>query len=188
MAVVHIPDLNKAISTADEAKAYLASIGIGFECWDTSHVSSETPAEQILESYAEQINILKAQGGYVTADVIDVYPTTPNLEGMLNKFNKEHTHTEDEVRFFLEGSGLFFVRPSNGSPVVRIEVGKGDLLRVPAGTTHWFDACETRRFRAIRLFQDPSGWTPYYTESGVDKNYMPVCFGLNFIPSALQSL
>ena len=187
MAVVHIPDLNKAITDFAEAREYLASINIGYECWDTTRVSSETPAGQILESYASEINVLKEQGGYVTADVIDVFPTTPNLDVLLNKFNKEHTHTEDEVRFFLEGTGLFFVRPEHGH-VTRIEVHKGDLLRVPAGTTHWFDACENRRFRAIRLFQDPTGWTPYYTESGVDKNYMPVCFGLNFIPSALQGL
>jgi 1,2-dihydroxy-3-keto-5-methylthiopentene dioxygenase len=188
MAVVYIPDLEKALTDFDEAKAHLASIGIGYERWDTSHISSETPAEEILESYAKEIDILKQQGGYVTADVVDVFPTTPNLDVMLNKFNREHTHSEDEVRFFLEGNGLFFVRPLNGAPVVRIEVGKGDLLRVPAGTTHWFDACENKRFRAIRLFQDPSGWTPYYTDTGVDKNYMPVCFGLQFIPSALQSI
>jgi 1,2-dihydroxy-3-keto-5-methylthiopentene dioxygenase len=106
---------------------------------------------------------------------------------MLNKFNREHVHTEDEVRFFIEGRGLFFIRPKVGN-VTRIEVEKGDLLRVPAGTTHWFDACEERRFRAIRLFQDPSGWTPYYTDTSVDRNYMPVCFGLEFLPTSLKQL
>ena len=57
------------------------------------------------------------------------------------------------------------------------EVEGGDLIRVPKGTHHWFDLCVDRRIRAIRLFQDPSGWTPHYTQSGVDKDFQPVCFG-----------
>ena len=72
--------------------------------------------------------------------------------------------------------------------VVALEVEAGDLARVPAGTWHWFDLCQDKRIRAIRLFQDPTGWTPHYTESGVDESYMPVCFGLTFIPAQLQSL
>jgi 1,2-dihydroxy-3-keto-5-methylthiopentene dioxygenase len=187
MAVVHIPDLEQVITDFDKAKKYLASINIGYERWDTANLSNEMSAEEILESYAAEITELKEQGGYVTADVVDVFPTTPNIEIMLNKFNREHVHTEDEVRFFIEGRGLFFIRPKVGN-VTRIEVEKGDLLRVPAGTTHWFDACEERRFRAIRLFQDPSGWTPYYTDTSVDRNYMPVCFGLEFLPTSLKQL
>src|SRR5213082_2220419 len=67
-------------------------------------------------------------------------------------------------------------------PVVAIEVEAGDLMRVPRGTRHWFDLCGDRRIRAIRLFQDKSGWTPHYTGSGVDRNYEPVCWGPRYIP------
>lgn len=189
MATVKIPATGKVIENFDEAKAYLATINIGYERWDTNHnLDSETPAESILNTYADEIEELKASGGYVTADVIDVKPDTPNLDTMLNKFNKEHWHDEDEVRFIIEGDGLFHIRPQGGGPVVAIEVGKGDLLRVPAGTWHWFDLCSNRRIRAIRLFQDPGGWTPHYTGSGEDSGYMPVCFGMNFIPPQFASL
>ena len=34
----------------------------------------------------------------------------------------------------------------------------------------------------IRLFQDPSGWTPHYTDSGVSRGYEPVCLGPAYIP------
>jgi 1,2-dihydroxy-3-keto-5-methylthiopentene dioxygenase len=112
----------------------------------------------------------------VTADVIDVGPETPNLDTMLARFNREHWHDEDEVRFIIEGRGLFHIHPSNG-PVFAIEVEAGDLVRVPRGTHHWFDLCADRRIRAIRLFQDPSGWTPHYTGSGIDMGFQPVCFG-----------
>ena len=106
---------------------------------------------------------LKARGGYVTADVIDVTADTPNLDTMLAKFNREHWHDEDEVRFIIAGRGLFHIHPNEG-PVFVIEVEPGDLIRVPRGTKHWFDLCAERRIRAIRLFQDQSGWTPRYTD------------------------
>ena len=103
-------------------------------------------------------------------------PDTPNLDAMLAQFSREHWHDEDEVRFIIEGRGLFHIHPREG-PVFALEVEAGDLIRVPRGTWHWFDLCADRRIRAIRLFQDPSGWTPHYTDSGVDKRFQPVCFG-----------
>jgi 1,2-dihydroxy-3-keto-5-methylthiopentene dioxygenase len=102
---------------------------------------------------------------------------------MLNRFNSEHWHDEDEVRFIIEGRGLFHIRPAEGA-VFAIEVEAGDLIRVPHGTYHWFDLCADRRIRAIRLFQDPSGWTPHYTGSGLDRTFQPVCFGPVYIPRA----
>ncbi len=98
---------------------------------------------------------MKRRGGYVTADVIDVKPSTPNLEAMLARFDKEHTHDEDEVRFILAGRGIFFLHL--GEKVASVEVGPGDMLRVPRGTTHWFTLCEDRRIRAIRWFQQTVG-------------------------------
>lgn len=181
MAVVRIPEENRSITNREELTAHLASIGIDYERWEPAHaVSADAPAEAILAAYAAEIDRLKQRGGYVTADVIDVSPRTPGLETMLNKFNREHWHDEDEVRFIIEGRGLFHIHPP-GKPVVAIEVEAGDLIRVPRGTHHWFDLCQDRRIRAIRLFQDMSGWTPRYTESGVDRGYDPVCFGPVYI-------
>jgi 1,2-dihydroxy-3-keto-5-methylthiopentene dioxygenase len=188
MAKLRIPDEKWESDDFAVVKDRLASLGIGYERWDTSRdLSDSVPAEAILESYAAEISALNESGGYKTADVIDVRPETPNLQTMLDKFNREHWHDEDEVRFIIEGHGIFHINPKT-SPVVAIEVGKGDLLRVPAGTLHWFDLCGDRRIRAIRLFQDMSGWTPRYSESGVDSGYMPVCFGFTFIPPQLQKL
>ena len=113
--------------------------------------------------------------------MIDVRPETPGLDAMLAKFNREHWHDEDEVRFIVEGRGLFHISPPGG-PVFAIEVEAGDLIRVPRGTHHWFDLCSDRRIRAIRLFEDPSGWTPHYTDSGIDQNFQPVCFGPSYFP------
>jgi 1,2-dihydroxy-3-keto-5-methylthiopentene dioxygenase len=185
MAIVAIPDEDRTLHDQQAVKEYLANIGIDYERWDTSRaVAVDAPAKEVLEAYADEIMKLKAVGGYVTADVIDVNPNTPGLEAMLAKFNREHWHDEDEVRFIIRGRGLFHIHPSEG-PVLAIEVEAGDLIRVPRGTLHWFNLCESREIRAIRLFQDPAGWAPNYSESGVDASYQPVCLGASYFP--LQS-
>jgi 1,2-dihydroxy-3-keto-5-methylthiopentene dioxygenase len=182
MATLRIPDEKRTVTEPAEVREYLAGLGIDFERWEPAHaVAADAPAEEILSAYSAEIERLKSQGGYVTADVIDVRLDTPGLEAMLNKFNSEHWHDEDEVRFIIEGRGIFHIHPKQG-PVVAIEVQAGDLLRVPRGTWHWFDLCQERRIRAIRLFQDKSGWTPHYTESGVDRGYEPVCLGPAYLP------
>jgi 1,2-dihydroxy-3-keto-5-methylthiopentene dioxygenase len=185
MAVVQIPDENKTIRDDDEITSCLAAVGIDYEKWEPAHpIASDAAPEDILRAYADDIEKLKARGGYVTADVIDVNSQTPGLEVMLAKFNREHWHDEDEVRFIISGRGRFDIHP-RGGPVIAIEVEAGDLIRVPRGTLHWFNLCNDRQIRAIRLFQDSAGWAPNYTESGVDTKYLPVCLGASYIPAGL---
>ncbi len=182
VAVLRIPDEERSIRVQDEVRDYLAGIGIEYERWESpADLPSDATAEEILSAYGAQIEELKRRGGYVAADVIDVNPDTPGLDAMLSRFNIEHRHDEDEVRYIIAGRGLFHIHSPQG-PVVAIEVEAGDLIRVPRGTLHWFDLCGDRRIRAIRLFQDKSGWTPHYTGSGVDRNYEPVCWGPRYIP------
>jgi 1,2-dihydroxy-3-keto-5-methylthiopentene dioxygenase len=184
MAVVRVAEESRRLAEPGEVKAYLASLGIDYERWTPGHpVAPDASADEVLRAYDEEIRKLKDSGGYVTADVIDVKPDTPNLDVMLAKFSREHWHDEDEVRFIIEGSGVFHIHPRTG-PVCAIEVVAGDLIRVPRGTWHWFDLCAERRIRAIRLFQDPAGWSPRYTESGVDRGFEPVCLGPSQIASA----
>jgi 1,2-dihydroxy-3-keto-5-methylthiopentene dioxygenase len=181
MATIKIPAEGRTISDATAIQQFLAGYGIEYERLDEPAASPSTPADALLAHYAGKIDELKARGGYVTADVIDVTAQTPGLDAMLARFNAEHWHDEDEVRLIVDGRGLFHIHPKDG-PVFALEVRAGDLIRVPKGTHHWFDLCGERRIRAIRLFQDASGWTPHYTGSGVDRSFQPVCFGPAYIP------
>ncbi len=182
MAVVRIPETGEVFRGQQAVTKCLAAIEIEYERWEPAHpVPAGAPAEAILAAYKSEIDKLKARGGYATADVIDVSPATPNLDAMLAKFSREHWHDEDEVRFIIQGRGLFHIHPRSGR-VHAIEVEAGDLIRVPRGTWHWFDLCETRAIRAIRLFQDIAGWTPRYTDSGKDKDFEPVCLGPAQLP------
>ena len=173
MAEVTIPDKNLTLTDAEEIKNHLASIGIDYERWDLGElrVSPDASEEEILAAYRKEIDELKRTGGYVTADVINIVPTIENLETMLQKFRPEHWHDEDEVRFIVKGCGIFHIAPADGGDVTAVKMTAGDLIRVPRGTRHWFDLDETRTVRAIRLFQDTTGWTPHYPGSGLEKNY-----------------
>lgn len=182
MAVLNIPDKGVKFTEAAEIAGNLSRIGIDYQRWENiAEVGPDASDDEILAFYSAEIEMLKEKGGYVTADVINIVPTTPDLDAMLSKFNKEHWHDEDEVRFIVKGSGIFHIAPKDGD-VVSIEMEAGDLIRVPRGTHHWFDLCGDRTVRAIRLFRDISGWTPQYTSSGRDAGYEPVCFGENYIP------
>lgn len=184
MALLRVPDQNRTIKDKAEITQYLADAGIDYEVWHPAHPTKpDAPSEEILDAYAREIDALKTRGGYVIADVINVNRQTPGLDAMLAKFSREHWHDEDEVRFIIHGHGIFHIHPRTG-PVVGIQVEAGDLIRVPRGTWHWFDLCPDREIRAIRLFQDPAGWTPNYTDSGVDARFEPVCFGPAFVSTS----
>jgi len=175
---------DRVLTEAVEIAAFLAPFGIWYRRFEgIEALPAAAGKREILQAYDEPIRRLKAEGGYVTADVIDIEPDLPGLEAMLNRFNKEHWHDEDEVRFIIEGRGIFHIHPDAG-PVFSIEMLRGDMIKVPRGTHHWFDLCAERKIRAVRLFQDPSGWTPHYTGSGQEKLHQPLCFGLSYLPVA----
>ena len=126
MARIRIQDENREITDMQEIRAYLAPHGIWYEKWDVEgRLPAEATNEQILETYAPEVERLKKAGNFVTADVINVSPATPNLDALLAKFSKEHTHSEDEVRFTVKGSGVFHIHPKSG-PVFGIQVEDSD--------------------------------------------------------------
>jgi 1,2-dihydroxy-3-keto-5-methylthiopentene dioxygenase len=177
MARIRIPEQDREITDAADIRSFLEPFGICYEQWDVAgRIGDDADNDEILAAYEPEIEKLKAQGGFVTADVINVTPETPGLDGMLAKFSKEHTHSEDEVRFTVRGRGLFHIHPDDG-PVFAIQVESGDLINVPNGTKHWFDLCDDRTIRCIRLFEDVSGWTPQYVDDGVHAEFAPMCMG-----------
>ena len=152
------------VDTTDRAEIarILGDQGIVFEKWEAAApLDASSDQESILAAYAADINRLKAAYGYTTADVIRVTPETPNLPALRAKFLNEHTHSEDEVRFFVEGDASFYLRL--GGKVHQMICTRGDLLGVPANTTHWFDMGPSPRFAAIRLFVNAEGWVANFT-------------------------
>ena len=127
MAVLQLPEEHRTIRERAAIADYLAKISIDYEVWEPSQpLSAEASHEYILHAYSADIEKLKARGGYVTADVINVNPKTPGLDVMLAKFCREHIHSEDEVRFVVQGRGIFHINPKT-SPVVGIEVERREV-------------------------------------------------------------
>ena len=181
MAVLRLPAEDSTVTDHHAVRAHLARLGIDYERWDAAPVHSDATPDEILAAFAEDIDRLKSEGNYTHADVIELTPDTPGLDEMLDKFKVEHWHDEDEVRYVISGRGVFHFASPAGE-VAALEVEAGDLVRVPRGTSHWFDLCHTRQIRAIRLFEDKTGWRPNYTGSGVDARYAALCLGPSQIP------
>ena len=140
----------------------IAPTGATLERWKAATPLSEhSTSDEILTAYKSQLDRLKADRGYTNADVIHVRPGNPNWPAMRQKFLSEHTHDEDEVRFFVEGSGAFYLHI--GDKVYQVVGTADDLLSVPQGTKHWFDGGSDGNFTVIRLFNDPKGWIAHYT-------------------------
>ena len=114
--------------------------------------------------YQPTMDRLKTNKGYTEQDQIELRPDTPNLEAVCAKFDGEHLHSEDEVRFVLEGEGIFDIR-SNDDRWMRVKVEAGDLIVVPGGRYHRFELTDLKTIRCVRLFQDAAGWVPEYRES-----------------------
>lgn len=112
-------------------------------------------------AYQPPLDTLKAERGYVEQDEIELRPDTPNLETICAKFIDEHLHTDDEVRYVLEGEGIFDIR-SVDDRWMRVTVEQGDLLVVPANLNHRFMLTDRKHIRCVRLFKDSAGWVPHY--------------------------
>ena len=119
MAVLRFPKEDQKVDSEPAIRMELAALGIDYERWNLDRVGADASAEDVLDAYSGEIEEMKRRGGYVTADVIDVNAATPNLDAMLAKFDKEHTHDEDEVRFILAGRGIFFLNLGTGLPLSR---------------------------------------------------------------------
>ena len=111
--------------------------------------------------YREPLDALKGSRGYVAEDIVELGPRTPNLDAICAKFIDEHHHDDDEVRFVLEGEGVFDIR-SRDDRWMRVVVERGDLIVVPAGRHHRFLLTDKKQIRCVRLFKDQSGWVPHY--------------------------
>jgi 1,2-dihydroxy-3-keto-5-methylthiopentene dioxygenase len=150
------------ISDYDAIAAALAAHGVKLERWQAdAELSDDADQADILAAYARDIDRLKAAGGYQSCDVIRMTPDHPDRLALRAKFLAEHIHDDDEVRFFVEGSGLFYIRAVG--TVHALLCTAGDLILLPAGMVHWFDAGERPHFAAIRLFITPEGWVARYT-------------------------
>jgi 1,2-dihydroxy-3-keto-5-methylthiopentene dioxygenase len=148
----------------------LARIGVRFERWRADRLlAPDADQEAVLAAYREPVQRLMEEYGFQSVDVVSLDPDHPERETLRNKFLSEHTHGDFEVRFFVAGSGLFYLHVDDKVYLVLCE--QGDLISVPANTTHWFDMGSAPCFKCIRLFTTPEGWVANFTGSDIASRF-----------------
>ena len=148
----------------------LHKIGMTFERWKATHaVAPGASPEEVIAAYRHDIDRLIAERGFKTVDVVSIAPDNPQREAMRTKFLDEHFHKEDEVRFFVAGSGLFTLHVDG--KVYEIECVQDDLIAVPDSTRHWFDMGDEPNFIAIRFFTEADGWVGHFTGTDIAQRF-----------------
>lgn len=148
----------------------LVAIGVGFERWEAgAPVKPGDAPDVILDAYRTDIDRLVAERGFRTVDVVSISPDHPDRDALRAKFLDEHFHKEDEVRFFVAGSGLFTLHV--GERVYEIRCEAGDLISVPDSALHWFDMGPEPNFVAIRFFTEPDGWVGHFTGTDIARRF-----------------
>lgn len=149
-------------TTHADIAAALRSVGVRFEQWEASQpIAAGASQDEVIAAYKDDIERLMREEGYQTVDVVSLTADHPERATLRQKFLSEHIHGEDEVRFFVAGSGQFTLHVDER--VYDILCEQGDLIGVPQGTRHWFDMSEEPNFVAIRLFNNPKGWIAEFT-------------------------
>ena len=144
----------------------LKTIGVRFERWKTDkNLPFNATQEEVLEAYREEVDRIVREFDFKSVDVVSLTPEHPKKEELRRMFLSEHTHSDFEVRFFVDGCGTFYLHPNDKVYVVLCE--KGDFISVPANTKHWFDMGTEPFFKAIRFFSIPEGWVANFTGSDI---------------------
>ncbi len=153
-----------------EIQQQLNQVGVVFENWQAAFDINEShSSDDILNAYDADIKRVQHDGGYQTVDVISLAKGNPAAAELRQKFLFEHTHSEDEVRFFVKGQGLFCLHLDD--KVYQVLCQQGDLISVPANTKHWFDMGSDPEFTAIRFFNNEAGWVAQSTESKIASEF-----------------
>jgi len=153
-------------SDGDTIGRTLGEKGVRFERWRAhARLSPDADQNAVLSAYRGDVDRLMSASGYRSADVVRLAPDAPNRDAARQKFLHEHTHDEDEIRFFVEGRGAFYLRIDGFVHCVVCE--KDDLIGVPAGTRHWFDMGTRPHFTAIRIFGTEAGWVASFTGDSI---------------------
>ncbi|WP_067932634.1 1,2-dihydroxy-3-keto-5-methylthiopentene dioxygenase [Alicyclobacillus kakegawensis] len=170
MAKIRVRNTGETIAEESAVRRFLDANQVYYDHWQTEKlpaslrgrfVLSEAEQEQVLAAFQQDIEQLAKARGYVKWDVISLSESTPNLEELLKKFEQVHTHTEDEVRAIVAGSGVFVIKGRGDTGYFDVELEAGDVISVPENNPHFFTLTDERKVVAIRLFIDPSGWVAH---------------------------
>ncbi|NOT11470.1 MAG: cupin [Methylococcaceae bacterium] len=164
------PGSGELFTDFDTIQQHLSAIGVQFERWAANcELPANADQQAVIEAYRASIDNLNRQHDFKSVDVVSLQPDHTDKRAFREKFLAEHIHTDFEVRFFIDGRGLFYLHTDG--KVYAILCEKGDLISVPANTSHWFDMGENPSFKCIRLFTIEEGWVAEFTGNDIAKSF-----------------
>jgi 1,2-dihydroxy-3-keto-5-methylthiopentene dioxygenase len=170
MTTINIQGKNQVIDSQEEVVKYLREQGVIYEHWNIEKLNeglrdhyalTEDEKAEILTTFKEEIEDISERRGYQSWDVISLSENTPNLEELLKNFQQEHHHTDDEVRFIVNGHGVFVIQGNDGD-FFEVHLNPGDLISVPENIRHYFTLSDDKKVVAVRIFITQEGWVPIY--------------------------
>ncbi|MBN6889456.1 1,2-dihydroxy-3-keto-5-methylthiopentene dioxygenase [Cytobacillus horneckiae] len=170
MAIIKFQDNQEVLSDQKEVASFLEKQEVIYENWEIAKLEkslhekydlSDEEKQAILDAFATEIKAISERRGYKAADIISLSDSNPNLDELLKNFQREHHHTDDEVRFIVSGHGVFIIQ-GNEERFFEVHLDPGDLISVPENTRHYFTLADDRKVVAVRLFVTPEGWVPVY--------------------------
>ncbi|MDV6378780.1 cupin domain-containing protein [Sporosarcina sp. GW1-11] len=170
MATITIQETNEVIEGQEQVADFLTQHEVIYEHWAIDQLPThlqekfdltDSEKEEILQSFKKEIDAISERRGYQAADVISLSSDTPNIEEMLKNFEREHHHTDDEVRFIVSGHGVFVIQGKDGR-FFEVHLDPGDLISVPENVRHYFTLAADRQVVAVRIFVTPEGWVAVY--------------------------
>ncbi|RLQ97104.1 1,2-dihydroxy-3-keto-5-methylthiopentene dioxygenase [Falsibacillus albus] len=170
MTVIKIQGTNEVIDNQEEVIQFLQDQDVIYEQWNIEKLPvnlhekfdlSSEEKDEILNAFDDEIKDISERRGYKAQDVISLSDLTPNLDQLLQNFNREHHHTDDEVRFIVSGHGVFVIQGKDGV-FFEVHLNPGDLISVPENIRHYFTLSEDKKVVAVRIFVTQEGWVPIY--------------------------
>lgn len=175
MTALYVAKEDRTLTDFNEIQKYMTIQGVILARWEAkAPLADNSTQEEILKAYSHELKPFMAKNGFVDADVVNIHKELgeETLLALREKFMKEHTHSEDEIRFFVDGEGKFWFNFGEDE-VYGLTCTRGDFISIPNNYKHWFDPAPNYFVKAIRIFSNKEGWTPHYTNSGVDARFNP---------------
>lgn len=150
-----------------EQGAALAEQGIHFSKREVlTMLPNLSPSkDQILKLYESLVTEIKRNYNYLYADLARITEKDAHGVVMRSQYISEHTHSEDEARFFIEGKVLVYIHVNEQIHIVKC--GPGDLIIIPKRVKHWMDIGPSPNFTAIRWYSTSQGLATEFTGSCV---------------------
>lgn len=143
--------------------------GIGHGRWPLRDLGDGS-LDAVLAAYGDELGALRGRLHIQSIDRVQLQPDQAGWPQLRQKFIAEHTHADAEIRYFLAGVGIFYIRVADGFLALLCEAE--DWVALPSGTRHFFDAGAEPHLDALRLFTTPDGWVAQPT--GADTPVLPL--------------